>query len=179
MIRGIIAEITSSFGCLLAGFPGHPIEDVVLDDIRLTTTGGGTRVSEGQQIPDQPDAYPEADMFGPLPASGIYCRHVRGLSINRFTLRTAKADTRPVLVADDTADLAISELTGPAEGNPLLEFHNVRHARIRETRTSGGSQVLLNLTGSETHDIAVSADQAETPRVLSGPDVRTQAWRLK
>ena len=179
MIRGIIAEISSSFGCVIAGFPGHPIEDVVLDDIRLTTAGGGTAISEGQQVPDKPDAYPEADMFGPLPASGIYCRHVRGLSINRFTLRTAKPDTRPVLFADHTENIVVSELIGPAMSSPLIEFKDVRRARVRETSTSGNAQVLVKMSGSETQDIAVAPDQEEAPRILSGPEVRVKAWRLK
>lgn len=178
-IRGVVAEVSSSFGCLIAGVPGHPIEDVVLDDIRLTTTGGSTPFQADQQVPERADAYPEANMFGPLPASGIYCRYVRGLSITRFTLRTGEPDTRPTLFADDTEDIAVSELTGPEMSSPLIEFHNVRHARIRETRTSGSAQVFLKMSGSETQDIAVTSDQEAPPRVLSGSDVRAKAWRLK
>ncbi|HUV97139.1 MAG TPA: glycoside hydrolase family 28 protein [Acidobacteriaceae bacterium] len=179
MIRGVIAEASSPFGCLIAGLPDHPIEDVVLDDIQLTTTGGGVPFQADQQVPERPDAYPEAHMFGPLPASGLYCRHVRGLSLSRIVLRTSRPDLRPVLVADDAENLTVSNLSGPATGNPLIELHNVRHARIRETRTSGSEQALLSMSGSETQDISVAPDQEETPRILSSPDVSAKAWRLK
>lgn len=179
MIRGVIAEASSPFGCLIAGLPGHPVEDVVLEDIQLTTPGGGTPLPADHSIPEHPDAYPEANMFGPLPASGIYCRHVRALSLNRIALRTAAPDSRPMLFADDADHLSVSNLDGPAASNPLIELHNVRHARIRDTRTSAGTQALLKMSGDDTGDIAIASDQAEAPPVLSAPDVPAKAWRLK
>ena len=118
-------------------------------------------------------------MFGRLPASGLYCRHVRGLSLSRISLRTAQADPRPVLVADDADDLAVSHLSGPAAGNPLIEFRNVRHARVRETRAPGGNQALLKVSGGGSEDIGITPDQEEQPLILSGPDVSAKAWRLK
>lgn len=179
MIRGIIIETSSPLPCVIAGLPGHPIQDVVLDDIQLTAPGGGTPILAGQQVPERPDAYPEARMFGPLPASAIYCRHVRGLSLNRITLHTAKPDARPALYADDADGLTVSNLSAPATANPLIEFQNVRHARIRETRTSGSNQAILKLNGNETQDIAVTSDQEEPPRIESNPDVPAKAWRVR
>lgn len=179
MIRGVIADASSPFGCLIAGLPDHPIEDVVLEDIQLTTPGGGTQGEAGRQIPERATAYPEAMMFGTLPASGVYCRHVRGLSLNRISLRTARPDSRPALVADDVDDLAISGLSGPAAGIPLIEFHDVRHARIRETRTSGGNQELLKVSGSGSQDIAITSDQEERPLITSDTDVGAKSWRVK
>lgn len=179
MIRGVIADISSSFGCVIAGIRGHPIEDVTLNDIRLTSTGGGVPYSEGQSVPERPNAYPEANMFGTLPASGIYLRYVRGLSINRFTLRTAKPDTRPVLVAEQAGNIAVSKLIGPVMSSPLIEFNDVRRAWVRETTTSNKALVLVKVSGSETQNIAIASDQEEPPRILSGPKVRVNAWRLK
>lgn len=179
MIRGVIAEASSPFGCLIAGIPGHPVEDVVLEDIQLTTPGGGTPLPPDHSIPEHPGVYPEATMFGPLPASGIYCRHVRALSLNRIALRTAAPDSRPMLFAEDADNLSVSNLSGPAASSPLIELHNARHARIRDTRTSSTSQALLKISGSGTEDIAIASDQAETPAVLSGPDIPAKAWRLK
>jgi polygalacturonase len=179
MIRGVIAEASSPFGCLIAGLSGHLVEDVILEDIQLTTPGGGTPLPADQPVPERPAAYPEATMFGPLPASGVYCRHVRGLSLNRITLQTAAPDARPMLFADDADDLTVSNLSGPTTATPLMEFQNVRHARIRNTRTAASTEALLKLSGSGTEDIAIASDQAEAPRILSAPDVQAKAWRLK
>jgi hypothetical protein len=179
MIRGVIAEASSPFGCLIAGLPDHPIEDVTLEDIQLNMPGAGTALPPGQQIPERPAAYPEAGMFGPLPASGVYCRHVRSLSLNRITLRTSSPDPRPAVLADDADGLAISSLSAPATAGPLIEFRNVRHARIRNTYTSGSTQALLSMSGADTQDIAVASDQQTAPLVHSSPDVPAQAWRIK
>src|SRR6185437_532073 len=178
MIRGIIAQASSPFGCLIAGLPGHPIEDVVLGDIQLTSPGGGV-FPAGRQVPERPDAYPEAAMFGPLPASGIYCRHVRNLSLTGIALRTSQPDARPLLVADDADGLTVRELRGPASAGPLLQFHNVRHARVRDTRTSAASQALLKMSGSDTQDIGITSDQREPPAVLHDPEVSSEVWWLK
>jgi polygalacturonase len=177
-IRGVIAQASSPFGCLIAGLPDHPVENVTLDDIELTSPGGGTPISL-DQVPERLAAYPEAKMFGALPASGIYCRHVRALSLNRIALRTSSPDPRPLLAADDADDLTVSNLSGPPQSSPLIEFHNVRHARIRVTSTSGSAQALLKLSGSDTSDVAVTSDQQETPRILIEPGVESNAWRLK
>ena len=48
-----------------------------------------------------PNAYPEATMFGKLPAHGLYCRHVRGLTLTDVRLLTDKPDERHALVLDD------------------------------------------------------------------------------
>lgn len=179
MIRGVIADASSPFGCLIAGLPDHPIEDVALEDIQISTPGGGAPFPRGQQVPERPAAYPEAGMFGPLPAAGVYCRHVRNLSLDRIALRTSTPDPRPAVIADDADDLTISSLSAPTAANPLIEFRKVRHARIRDTRTAGGNQALLRMSGGETQDIAIASDQEGTPLVQSSSDVGPKAWRVK
>jgi carbamoyltransferase len=47
-------------------------------------------------------------MFGTLPAYGLYCRHVAGLTLDRVELRCEKPDLRPALVYDDVRELRVS-----------------------------------------------------------------------
>jgi hypothetical protein len=86
-------------GCAIAGLPGHPVEDVALENIRLEFEGGGKRREE--PVPEYPDKYPEFRMFGPLPAYGFYCRHVRGIRFRDVRVRAAQPDERPRLVCED------------------------------------------------------------------------------
>jgi polygalacturonase len=90
------ADLASS----ITGLPGHPIEDVSLSDIDITMVGGPTTALAGP-TPEAAGDYPHAPMFGALPASGLYVRHVRGLSLRNVRLRTAAPDARPPLVLDD------------------------------------------------------------------------------
>ncbi|MBD8676990.1 rhamnogalacturonidase [Sphingomonas sp. CFBP 13720] len=114
-IRGVVIEglrasgIDPRFAATLAGLPGHPIEDVTLRDIRLTYLGGGAAVKVDP--PELADAYPEPSMFGPTPAWGLWCRHVRGLRIDGLHL-ASPGDARPATKFDDVTDAKVTKLTG-------------------------------------------------------------------
>jgi hypothetical protein len=177
MIRGVNAEAITSVVCSITGLRGHPVEDVLLEDIQLAVPGGEAAFPADRQVPELPEAYPEGKAFGKLPAYGLYCRHVRGLSLNRVTFRTAKADGRPALLADDVDGLSVANLSGSESASPIIDFRNVRRARVRETQTAGKSQPLLRLSGGETQDVAVARDQEDDPQIRTSPEVGAKAWR--
>ena len=60
------------------GVPGFDVEDVTLSNIRIETEEAGKAEWVERAIPEGPKAYPEARMFGRLPAYGFYARHVKG-----------------------------------------------------------------------------------------------------
>lgn len=106
-IHGLSARgIDPRFAAILAGLPGHPVEQVRLSDLDLQFAG----TWEGVVPPIPPelaDAYPEPSMFGPTPAWGLWGRHLRGLSAERLTLRRAGTDPRPPLLLDDAGTARI------------------------------------------------------------------------
>lgn len=113
-LRGVIfSNIIATGGSLassITGLPGHKLRGVTLRDIDFTMKGGGEAMTAA--VPEAEGDYPHAPMFGPLPASGLYVRHVDGLTMQNVRLRTEARDGRPALVLDDVtgADLdAISE----------------------------------------------------------------------
>ena len=69
-------------------------------------------------VAERAEQYPEATMFGTLPAYGFYCRHVRGLRLQNVRLQTAEEDGRHAIACDDVSGLTISglEASGPAAG---------------------------------------------------------------
>ena len=83
----------------ITGLPGHFVENVSLNNIDITMMGGGRKVPV--TVPEAAGDYPHAPMFGPLPAFGLYARHVRGLSLTGVRLRTVKVDERPAFVLED------------------------------------------------------------------------------
>jgi hypothetical protein len=53
-------------------------------------------------------------MFGPLPAFGLYCRHVKGLTLQNVQLTTLRPDPRPPIATEDAADVKIDgKAAGP------------------------------------------------------------------
>jgi polygalacturonase len=98
----MLTNVVATGGTLassVTGLPGHPIENVTLSDIRITMAGGGQ--AQPGVVPEAVADYPHAPMFGPLPASGLYARHVAGLALRDVQIGAAKPDTRPPVVLDD------------------------------------------------------------------------------
>jgi hypothetical protein len=134
MISHIVASgVDARYPVMLMGLQERPLEDIRISDCVIVSDGGLSMKDVAEQspdrvnlffirgnepgilgprdpfaVPERPKAYPEPCMFGLLPASGVYARHVQGLSITDFKLQTKKQDERPHVVLE-----------------------NVRHARFR------------------------------------------------
>lgn len=105
-IRNVSAKNIGFIGMLINGVPGHPVEALTLEDIRLEVPGGGTAEQAKVRLSEKEKAYPEFDMFGKtMPASGIYARHLRGVKFDKIRITTLKPDARPDKVFIDVEDV--------------------------------------------------------------------------
>ena len=110
-IRGIhLSNIqvrnAGQMGCSITGLPGHPVEDIWLSDITIHHKGGiaasGLQKIEEAVKDEKEKEYPEATMWGPLPAKGFFIRHARNILFNNVTVQTEQPDARPDFVRIDT-----------------------------------------------------------------------------
>ncbi|ESQ93299.1 exo-poly-alpha-D-galacturonosidase [Asticcacaulis sp. AC460] len=100
-VRRFTAEdVLADYCAMIMGLPGHPVEDLVLQDVRLSYRGGGLPVEMPGELAD---AYPEPSMFGVTPAWGLWARHVRGLVLDRVALTTARDERLEQILDDVTA----------------------------------------------------------------------------
>ncbi len=105
-IRNVSARNVGLIGLLINGVPGHPVEDVMLENVTLEVPGGGSAADARIALPENEAAYPEYNMFGTvLPASAVYIRHVRGLRLHQVGVRTLKSDARPPALLLDVSEL--------------------------------------------------------------------------
>ena len=93
-------------GCSITGLPGHPVKNIWLSNITLRHKGG-VKAADLAAINDsirneKEKAYPEATMWGNLPAKGFYVRHARNVHFNNVYVETAEADVRPDIVKTDS-----------------------------------------------------------------------------
>ncbi len=93
------------FPSSITGIPGHPVENVTLENIKIVYEGGFEKneneisLDEIHRIPEVEKEYPEFSMFGELPAWGFYIRHAKGVVMKNVELVSKKPDRRiPVLV---------------------------------------------------------------------------------
>ena len=117
-------------GCSITGLPGHPVKNIWLSNITLRHKGG-VNATDLAAINDsirneKEKAYPEATMWGRLPAKGFYIRHARGVHLNNIYVETAETDVRPDFMRTDTegwgdeGDEGWGDLGNGAYRNPVL-----------------------------------------------------------
>lgn len=93
-------------GSYFLGMPGHPIEDVVLRDLRLGVNGAGGTAPDEHTVSEFEGVYPDAAMIGKLaPAYGLWTRHVRNLTLERVKFVLTSPDARPMFETLDTTQL--------------------------------------------------------------------------
>lgn len=159
-MRGIVIDGLHATDAILTssitGLPGLHIEDVRLSDIRIATVMPGKPEWVAHPVPENPDQYPQARMFGWLPASGLYVRHVHGLSMRNMSFSAPVEEWRPTLVFDDVQDMQCDGLqsTPVANGEPMLQLENVDGAWLSHAKTPKGARALLKMHSSK--DILVS-----------------------
>jgi polygalacturonase len=112
---------------ILAGIPGHPIEDVKLSDIMIFHQGGGSKEDSMRQLAEKEKDYPEPNMFGTTPAHGFVFRHVRGLEMNGVKIEHANEDARPAFVLDQVRGADFERVKAPPRaGVPIFVLNDVR-----------------------------------------------------
>jgi len=106
----------NTFPASITGLPGHYVENVSLENIRIIYPG---RANKGyaclplhrlKDVPENESNYPEFSMFGELPSWGFYVRHVKGLSMKNIHLKVEEYDFRPAFVFDDVLGLKMEQV---------------------------------------------------------------------
>ena len=129
--RVLINNLTSSGAAqlpsIIAGLPGHPIEDVKISDVFLSQTGGAPEAMAQIQPPANETAYPEPTMFGDLPATGFFIRHAKNVEMSNVEIAVERPDPRPALWIQDTDGVDVFRLRAP-EG-PAFSLNRVKQFR--------------------------------------------------
>jgi len=86
---------------MISGIPGHYVEDVVLENIKISYPGYGSEEDAKRVVPEYEDRYPEQYFFGVLPAWGAYIRHAKNIEFKNVTMTTREPDARQKIVLDD------------------------------------------------------------------------------
>jgi polygalacturonase len=156
-ISNVTATRAGQTGCSIVGLPGYAIENVSLSNVTIRGEGGGLSEWSAAAVPERPEAYPESTMFGKLPAYGLYCRHVHGLTLTDVRLLAETPDARHALLMDDVSEADLDNLACDyAPGAlALLRLTKTREVLIRGCRPEAAGGSFLSLAGPETAGIAL------------------------
>jgi polygalacturonase len=126
-ISNMVAYNSNADYCaLLSGIPGHYIEDVKLDNIRIWYAGGGTKEQALLVVSENEQVYPDPQMFGILPAYGFYIRHLKNIEISNIEVYFQKDEYRPAFVFEDVQGINMINVKAQRMDNlPVFNLKNV------------------------------------------------------
>ncbi len=107
-ISNVVSHSSRNWTSSIEGMKGHPIKDISFNNIQFFTIGGLSEGDYGINIKEDDKAYPERDL-PPMPASGLYLRHVDGISIDNMVIGSVKKDSRVPVWVEDVRNLMISD----------------------------------------------------------------------
>ncbi|AWI10272.1 glycoside hydrolase family 28 protein [Ereboglobus luteus] len=126
--RNIIVPAT------ISGLPDYPLENITLENIKITMPGSGTAEDDAIKNPVYPKDYSPRSL-GKRPAAGIFIRHVRGLTLRNVKLAYENPDKCPPLVAFDVHNLTLDGFdTQKTEAPHLLRLEAIKNLEIRNSR---------------------------------------------
>lgn len=105
-INNIQIRNAGSMGCSITGLPGFPVRNVWISNVSIHHKGGAkkdqlTEIADSIAKEKAAD-YPEATMWGNLPAKGFFVRHARNVQFSNIHVSTVDEDVRPDFVEVDT-----------------------------------------------------------------------------
>jgi polygalacturonase len=130
----IVYNAESKYASIISGIPGHDIEDVRLNNIRIYYRGGGTKAQALLVPAEREHDYPEPAMFGEMPAYGFFIRHVRGLEMNDVQVSYLNEDARPPFVISDADEIDLRHVKAQhGVGIPSFTLKNVAGFSIQQS----------------------------------------------
>jgi len=120
-------QVTRPHTSSITGYPGQMVENIRLSNIRIEALGGyGEQIVAGhitREIPEVTTKYPNPDMFGTLPAFGLYVRHARNLDLADVSFISRVSELRPALFFEDVHQAQLREVAHSGNSGGLLHCH--------------------------------------------------------
>ena len=96
--------------------------------------GGGTNQDAAVDPPQIPEAYPDPNRFGVIPAYGFFFRNAKGIVMRDVEVRTVQPDLRPAFFLDSVESADFSHIRLPSSTPLALGFRNVKDFNLTLSR---------------------------------------------
>lgn len=137
LLRINISNITAynadaHFSTLIAGLPGHDIEDITLSNIRIWYRPLDSPANKIQtNVPEYEKTYPEPQKFGVLPAYGFFIRHAKRVTMNNIEINLLGKEPRTAIILDDVKEIDLFRIKAQKSGNaPLMMLKRVEQLTV-------------------------------------------------
>jgi polygalacturonase len=136
LVSNFVSYNTNSRICsIVSGIPGYDITDIKLSNVFIEHQGGDYQDLVGVVPPENIEKYPDPGMFGPMPASGFFFRHVRNLELSHVEIAPMNPDPRPSFYLQDVSRIDLLGVTAPRAPKPF-SLHRVTDLRAAFSRAT-------------------------------------------
>ncbi len=132
-ISNVIAyNADAHFSSIIAGLPGHDVEDVKLDNVSIYYRQIDSPLSKIQKIvPEYVKDYPEPQRFGVMPAYGFFVRHAKNIEMNNVSISFLGTETRPAVILEDVQKISFNNFKAQTtDGVPVIIQRKVDDLKI-------------------------------------------------
>ena len=181
----------ASFPSVIAGIPDHRVDGIRFFDIMVRMQSANkidnkikdlrSKALAGVDpfdVIEQPKHYPEPIMFGHLPASVLYMRHVKDMELCDLRNSSEDDETNPAIVGDDVDQLRMQLQI--ANETSSVWLRNIRDSFIDILSLGSHTKSQLRFSGHETRGVFCRANGSfnKKSQVVLSPDIAVHAVTL-
>lgn len=157
LISDIHISNAKNIACSITGLPDNPVENIVLNNIVFKHEGGGTLADFNNEIPEKEKDYPEATMFGTLPAYGFFIRHAKNITLKSIQIETLAEDLRPAFLLDDVSGGQFSDIQLLNSGKSVAGFamKDCEHILVKNSLYNSNSDSFVKIIGGKLNGISI------------------------
>ena len=157
LISDIHISNAKNIACSITGLPDNPVEDIVLNNIVFKHEGGGVLADFNNVIPEKEKDYPEATMFGILPAHGFFIRHAKNITFKSIQVETLAEDVRPAFLLEDVSGGQFSDIQLLNKGKSVAGFamRDSENILIKDNFYNSDSNSFVKMMGGKLRGISI------------------------
>ncbi|MES2332174.1 MAG: glycoside hydrolase family 28 protein [Bacteroidota bacterium] len=107
----MVYNADSHFSSIISGVPGHDIEDVQLNNIRIFYRQMDSAFAKiPTVVPENEKQYPEPEKMGIMPAYGFFIRHAKNIKMDNVEVSYLGKEIRPAFMIDDAKNISLSRI---------------------------------------------------------------------
>lgn len=122
------------FPCGVEGIADGPVEDVTFRGIDVTSGGGGTAADAALEPEYRRETSLEVSYLKTLPASGLWARHARRLTVQDCRFATQRPDARPTVALRQVQGALIDDLVSARSRDTAVSASDSDRVAIDDVR---------------------------------------------
>lgn len=140
----------SHFSSIISGIPGHVIEDVQLNNVRIWYRQMDSSFAQiPKDVPEHEKTYPEPAKMGIMPSYGFFIRHVKGIKMNNVEVSYLGKEIRPAMIMDDVTDADLFRVKlQPVIGTDQIILKNTENFNIQSSEGIKDRKLKTKFSGS-------------------------------